>query len=275
MPLDQPDDIREENEMSFLDHLEALRWHLIRSVTVILVFMILAFIFKDIVFDRIILGPKNADFPTYRFFCFLSQRLFDNDSICIGELKFNLINITMAGQFTTHIMVSFFAGLVLAFPYVLWEVWRFIKPGLYAHERKHANGMVFYSSFLFVLGISFGYFVIAPLSVNFLGNYRVSELIDNQISLSSFMTTVVTTTFATGVVFQLPIVVYFLSRIGLITPRILKVYRKASYVGILVLSAIITPPDVTSQIIVALPLFLLYEISITISRAVEKKKATT
>lgn len=271
MPIDQPDDIRNESEMSFLDHLEALRWHLIRSVTMILVFMILAFIFKDIVFDRIILGPKNADFPTYRFFCFLSQKLFDNDSICIGELKFNLINITMAGQFTTHIMVSFFAGLVFAFPYVLWELWRFIKPGLYAHERKYANGMVFYSSLLFLLGISFGYFVIAPLSVNFLGNYRVSEMIDNQISLSSFMTTVVTTTFATGVVFQLPIVVYFLSRIGLITPRILKVYRKASYVGILVLSAIITPPDVTSQIIVALPLFLLYELSIMISKTVVKK----
>jgi len=271
MPLDQVEDIKEEAEMTFLDHLEALRWHLVRSVSAIFVFMTLAFIYKDIVFDQIILGPKNADFPTYRFFCYLSQKLFNNDSICIGEMNFNLINISMAGQFTTHIMVSFFTGLVVAFPYILWEIWRFIKPGLYPKERKHANGMVFFSSLLFALGIAFGYFVIAPLSVNFLGNYRVSEFVNNEINLSSFMSTVVTTTFATGIVFQLPIIIYFLSKLGLVTPRVLKVYRKVSYVVILIISAIITPPDVTSQIIVSLPLFLLYEISIYISAAVQNK----
>lgn len=271
MPLDQQEEIKQEAEMSFLDHLEALRWHLVRSVTVILIFTTLAFIFKDIVFDKIILAPKYANFPTYRFFCYLSQLFFQNDSICIGDLKFNIINISMAGQFTTHVVVSLVAGLVISFPYVLWEVWRFIKPGLYPKERRHANGMVFFSSLLFALGISFGYYVIAPLSVNFLGNYRVSELVQNQISLSSFISTVTTTTFATGIVFQLPIVIYFLSKIGLVTPRLLKAYRKVSYVVILIISAIITPPDVSSQIIVSLPLFLLYEISIYISRAVTKE----
>ena len=178
----------------------------------------------------------------------------------------------MSGQFSAHVTVAFMTGLVLAFPYLLWEVWRFIKPALYDKERKAANGMVFFSSLLFALGLSFGYFVITPLSVYFFGNYQVSGLVANQISLNSFISTVATTTFGTGVIFELPIIIYFLARIGLVGPVFLRKSRKVSYVIILVVSAIITPPDVTSQIIVAIPVFLLYEVSIYVAARVEKQR---
>lgn len=258
--------------MSFLDHLEALRWHLVRSAIAIVLFGSLAFIFKDLIFDGILLAPKYDTFPTYKFFCRLSELIFHNDSICLRELNFDLISIQMSGQFTAHITIAFMTGLVLAFPYLLWEVWRFIKPALYDKERKAANGMVFWSSLLFACGISFGYFVITPLSVYFFGNYQVSELVRNQISLNSFISTVATTTFGTGVIFELPIVIYFLAKAGLVGPEFLKRTRKVAYVIILVLSAIITPPDVTSQIIVAIPVFLLYEVSIYVARRVEKNR---
>lgn len=273
MPLDQPEEELQVSEMSFLEHLEALRWHLVRSVSAVVLFGALAFVFSDIVFDGILLAPKNATFPTYRFFCWLSQKLFSNDSICLSNLNFELISTQMSGQFTTHLMVAFATGLILAFPYLLWEIWRFVKPALYPGERKYANGMVFWGSFLFALGISFGYFVITPLSVYFFGNYQVSGLVANQIAVSSFISTVVTTTFGTGIVFELPIFIYFLAKIGLVTPAFLKNARKISYIVILIVAAIITPPDVTSQVIVSIPLFLLYEVGIWISARVERKNA--
>jgi len=273
MPLDQPEEELKSSEMSFLDHLEALRWHLIRSALAVVLFGALAFIFSDIVFDGILLAPKNATFPTYRFFCWLSQRLFSNDSICLSNLNFELISTQMSGQFTTHLMVAFATGLILAFPYLLWEIWRFVNPALYPGERKHANGMVFWGSFLFASGIAFGYFVITPLSVYFFGNYQVSGLVANQIAVGSFISTVVSTTFGTGIVFELPIIIYFLAKIGLVTPAFLKNARKISYIVILIVAAIITPPDVTSQIIVSIPLFLLYEVGIWIAARVERKKA--
>jgi sec-independent protein translocase protein TatC len=273
MPLDQPEEELQGSEMSFLEHLEALRWHLVRSVSAVVLFGALAFVFSDIVFDGILLAPKNATFPTYRFFCWLSQKLFSNDSICLSNLNFELISTQMSGQFTTHLMVAFATGLILAFPYLLWEIWRFVKPALYPGERKYANGMVFWGSFLFALGISFGYFVITPLSVYFFGNYQVSGLVANQIAVSSFISTVVSTTFGTGVVFELPIIIYFLAKIGLVTPAFLKGARKISYIVILIVAAIITPPDVTSQVIVSIPLFILYEVGIWIAARVERKKA--
>jgi sec-independent protein translocase protein TatC len=273
MPLDQPEEELKGSEMSFLEHLEALRWHLIRSASAVVVFGALAFVFSDIVFDGVLLAPKNSTFPTYRFFCWLSHQLFHDDSICLGNLNFELISTQMSGQFTTHLMVAFATGLILAFPYLLWEIWRFVKPALYPGERKHANGMVFWGSFLFALGISFGYFVITPLSVYFFGNYQVSGLVANQIAVGSFISTVVSTTFGTGIVFELPIIIYFLAKIGLVTPAFLKNARKISYIVILIVAAIITPPDVTSQIIVSIPLFLLYEVGIWIAARVERKKA--
>jgi sec-independent protein translocase protein TatC len=273
MPIDQPEEETPGAEMTFLDHLEALRWHIVRSAIAVVAFGALAFFFSDLIFDGILLAPKYVDFPTYRFFCWLSNVLFHDDSICLNDLDFELISTQMSGQFTTHIMVAFATGLILAFPYLLWEIWRFIKPALYSNEKKYANGMVFWGSFLFALGISFGYFVITPLSVYFLGNYQISEMVANQITVSSFISTVVTTTFGAGLVFEMPIVIYFLAKIGIVSAAFLKRTRKISYVIILIVAAIITPPDVTSQVIVSIPLFILYEISIFIARRVEKRKS--
>jgi len=256
-------------EMTFLDHLEALRWHLIRSVSAILIIAIIAFINSRFVF-AVLLGPKFENFPTYRFFCWLSHKMLQDESLCMKDLNFGLINISMSGQFTTDLKVAFMTGLVLAFPYILWEVWRFIKPALYDKERKHANGLVFWGSFLFMAGLCFGYFVVTPMSVFFFGNYQVDASVSNQIDLSSFIDLVVSTTFGAGIVFELPIVVYFLAKIGIVTAAFLKRSRKISYVVILIIAAIITPPDVTSQIIVTIPLVILFEISILIAARIER-----
>lgn len=262
----------ERGNMSFLQHLEVLRWHLVRSVAAIFTFAIIAFVAKSFVFDSIILAPKNPDFPTYSFFCEVSKLLGMDKALCIEDTPFTLLNVSMAGQFSTHMWVSLVAGFILAFPYVLWEIWRFIKPGLKSKEQKYTRGVVFFSSLLFMLGVLFGYYVIAPLSVNFLGTYQVSADVPNNITLGSFISTVTTATLASGIVFELPMVVYFLSKIGLLSPVTMRKYRKHSIIGVVLLSAIITPPDVFSQILVSLPLMILYEVSIKISGAVIKNK---
>ena len=255
----------EEKEQSFLDHLEVLRWHLIRSVFVILVVTTLAFIFPEFLFDKIILASKHPDFPTYRFFCWLSKSLHFGEALCISSTPFELMNIKMSGQFSTHIVVSLVAGIIASFPYVFWEIWRFIKPALRTTEKNYSRGIVFYTSLLFLLGVSFGYFVVAPLSVQFLGNYQVSSQVANQINLNSFISTVTTVCLANGLVFLLPMLIYFLSKLGLITPQFLKQYRRHAPVLLMVLAAIITPPDIMSLLIVTMPLMILYEISIKIS----------
>ena len=261
-----------DKEMSFLDHLEVFRWHLIRAAVAILFFTIIAFIYKDIVFDVILLGPKRTDFLTYRILCEISQYLGLGDALCLRDSPFSLMNISMSGQFSTHITTSIFAGFIIAFPYVLWEIWRFISPALHSNENSMAKGVVFFSSILFLIGILFGYYVIAPLSINFLGSYQVSSSVANQINLSSFVSTVTTVSFANGIIFELPILVYFLTKIGLLTPDFMRLYRKHSMVVILILSAIITPPDITSQVLVSLPLIILYEFSIKISERVIKNQ---
>ena len=261
-----------DKEMSFLDHLEIFRWHLIRAACAILFFAIIAFVFKDIVFDVILLGPRDPNFFTYKVLCSISQYLGFQDAFCLKESPFSLMNISMSGQFSTHITTSILAGFIIAFPYVFWELWRFIRPALYDNETRMARGIVFFSSFLFLIGVLFGYYIIAPLSVNFLGSYQVSGTVANQISLTSFIGTVTSVSFANGIIFELPILVYFLTKIGLLTPNFMRVYRKHAMVMILILSAIITPPDITSQILVSLPLIILYEISIKISLRVIKNQ---
>jgi len=263
---------KQKQEMSFLEHLEVFRWHLVRSVFAVLFFAVIAFIFKGILFDGILLAPKNPDFPTYKMLCYLSQQMGMGDALCMDELPFILMNISMSGQFSTHIMTSIVAGFVVAFPYVFWEMWRFISPALHDDESSVAKGVVFFSSILFLLGVLFGYYVVSPLSVHFLGSYQVSETVANQISLSSFISTVTTVCLANGLVFELPILVYFLTKIGLLTPQFMQTYRKHALVMTLIFSAIITPPDITSQILVALPLMVLYEISIKISARVLRKQ---
>lgn len=261
-----------QSEMSFLDHLEIFRWHLIRSLFAILFFAIGAFIFKQFIFDVILLGPKNPDFFTYKFLCKMSNLLGFNDALCLKDSPFTLMNITMSGQFSTHIKVSFLSGFVLAFPYIIWEFWCFIRPALYKNEARQVKWIVFISSCLFFIGILFGYYVISPLSVNFLGSYQVSSNVANQISLTSFISTVSTVCLANGIIFELPVVVYFLAASGLITPDLMRIYRKHAIVCTLILSAIITPPDITSQILVSLPIIILYEFSITICNRVINKK---
>jgi len=260
------------DEMSFLDHLEELRWHLIRSTLAIVIIACLAFIFKGFIFDTILFGPKNMDFPTYRFFCKIATFFGVNSEFCGDSLPFTIQSRLMAGQFSAHIWTSIWAGIILGFPYILYELWKFISPGLYEKERKHSRGFILTASFLFFLGVLFGYYVVAPLSINFLGTYQVSKEVLNEIDLSSYVGTVRASVIACGIMFELPIIIYFLTKVGLVTPEILKKYRKIALVIVLILSAIITPPDITSQIVVAIPVLILYQISIYISKVVVKRE---
>ncbi len=257
--------------MSFWAHLEELRGHLVRSFIAIFLLAIGAFIAKDIIFDYVILAPKEPYFITNRAFCYFS-RLISTPALCINQNPVEIINIELAGQFKTHIIVSLIAGIIVAFPYILYEFWRFIKPALHPKEKANSRGAVLVTSLLFLTGVSFSYFLIAPLTINFLGSYQVSSMVANQIALRSYITTVTMVTFATGLVFELPIIVYFLSRVGLLTPEFMKKNRKVAFILIIGLSAIITPPDVFSQILVGIPLYVLYEISIGISRRVNKEQ---
>jgi len=260
-----------DKEMSFLEHLEELRWHIIRSVLAILFFMILAFIFKNIIFGKVILGPPNSHFITNRLLCQLGDFL-NIPAICINTKPLNLINIKMSGQLTTHITVSMIAGLILAFPVILWEFWQFFKPALKDTEARYAKGAVFAASVLFFIGVLFGYFLLAPLSIHFLNSYEISADVVNQINVRSYIGTLSSICLATGLIFELPIITFFLTKIGIVTPTFMRKYRKHSIVVIFIISAIITPPDVFSQTLVALPLLGLYEISIFISSRVMKQK---
>ena len=260
-----------KNEMTFLEHLEALRWHLIRAFAAIVLFAVLAFIFKDVIFDHVLIAPKTPDFFTNHNLCKFGN-FVGVESLCINSEPFQLINIQMSGQFTTHIMVSLVVGLIFGFPYLFFEFWNFVRPALYEKESRHAKGAVFFSSVLFIAGVVFGYFVIVPLSVHFLGTYQVSGEVINQINLRSYISTVTSVVLATGVIFELPVLVYFFTKAGLVTPGFLKKYRRHSLVIILALSAIITPPDIFSQILVAFPLLILYEAGIMISKKIVRKQ---
>lgn len=261
----------QQNEMSFLDHLEVLRWTLVRSSVAVLGFGIIAFTMRHFIFDIILLAPKDPSFFTYRFLCHISK-LLGTEGLCIDEIPFIVQSRTMAGQFSAHIWTSIFFGFILAFPYIIWEVWKFLKPALYEKEKKSAKSFIIVSSLLFFLGILFGYYVITPLSVNFLGSYRVSEEVKNNTDLSSYIGLLKSSCLAAGFIFELPIIIYFLTKMGLVTPEFLKKYRKYALVLVLILAAIITPPDIISQVIVAIPMIILYQVSIHISRIIIKKQ---
>ncbi len=261
-----------EKEMSFLEHLEELRWHIIRSVLAIVVFMVVAFVFKSFIFDNIILAPKSPGFWTNRMLCKLGETILHNDALCINTKPLSLISIKMSGQLTTHIAVSMVAGIILAFPVIVWEFWKFFRPALKANEAQHARGAVSAASLLFFSGVLFGYYMLSPLSIHFLSSYRISPEVTNQINIRSYIGTLSSICLATGLVFELPIISYFLTKVGIVTPAFLRRYRKHAIVVIFVLAAIITPPDVFSQTLVAIPLLMLYEVSILISRRVMNQK---
>lgn len=258
----------EQTKQTFWEHLEALRWHIIRSVVVMLAVAIAAFVFKDFVFDKIILAPTNNDFISNRFFC----EVFGLSAFCGVENNLELINVNMAGQFTTHIFISLMLALIAAAPYIIWEIWRFVKPALKQNEERHAGVAVFCSSLLFYVGVVFSYLLIIPFTINFLGTYHVSESVTNMINLNSYISTIMNLTLALGLVFELPVIVYFLSMIGVVTPSLMKRYRKVMIVVFLIVGAIITPPDIFSQVMVAIPLYGLYEASIFISQKATRKR---
>ena len=258
-------------DMSFLGHLEVLRWTLIRSSLAIVAFGMVAFVMKDFIFNQILLAPKDPSFFTYRFLCSVSRSL-GTDGLCIDEIPFIVQSRTMAGQFSAHIWTSIAFGFILAFPYIIYEVWKFIKPALYDNEKKHARSFIIITSFLFFLGILFGYYVITPLSINFLGSYRVADEVKNNFDLSSYTGLLKASCLSSGFIFELPIIIYFLTKMGLVTPEFLREYRKYALVLVLILAAVITPPDIISQIIVAIPMVILYEVSIKISKFIIKKQ---
>ena len=259
-------------EMSFLDHLEELRWHLIRSTIAVVLAGTAAFLFKELIFEGIIFAPKRADFPTYQILCKAARFIGFEESFCFTELPFRVQSRTMAGQFSAHIWTSITAGFIVAFPYVLYEFWRFISPGLRTNERKSSRGFIIVASLLFFIGVLFGYYVITPLSMNFLGSYQVSEQVFNDFDLSSYIGLVRARALSAGLIFELPIIIYFLTKIGVVTPQFLKKYRKFALVIVLIISAIITPPDIASQVIVAVPVVILYEISIIIAKVVVRNQ---
>ncbi len=263
---------KDVREMTFWEHLDELRSTLIWSVVAIAVCGIVAFIFKEILFDHILLAPKEKSFITYRLLCKLAE-VTSMTSLCIDPSSFQIININLAGQFMSHMTISFVAGLIVAMPFVVWQFWRFIKPGLTDEEVKHTQGGVFIISFLFLTGVLFSYFIVVPLMVNFLGGYQVSEMVTNQIALSSYTGSVTMMTLLMGLLFELPIIVIFLTKAGIITPAYLKKYRKHTLIAILIIAGIITPsPDIFSQLIVAIPLYFLFELSVSVSSRIYARK---
>ncbi len=259
-------------EMSFLDHLEDLRWHLIRATLAIVIAASVAFLAKGFIFDVLLFGPSQGDFWTYDILCRITNFVGVDGGFCFQELPFTIQSRTMGGQFAAHIWVSITAGFIIAFPYVIYEFWKFVAPAMKTNEKSNARGFIFISSLLFFLGVLFGYYVITPLSINFLGKYQVSELVLNEFDISSYISLVRASVLASGLIFELPIIIFFLTKVGVITPQFLRTYRKYALVLVLIFSAIITPPDIVSQIIVAIPVLVLYEISIVISAIVFKRE---
>lgn len=262
-----------EKEMSFLDHLEELRWHLVRALSAVVVFTVIAFVFNTWIFETIVFAPAKVDFFTFRALCKVGHLVGFEESLCVTEIPMQIQSRLMMGQFTMALTSSFIIGIIVAFPFASWEIWRFIKPGLHPTEKKYSRGAVASISFLFFLGVSFGYYVMCPLAVYFLASYQISDIVINQFDITSYVSTISTLILGSGLLFQLPVVVYFLTQVGMVTPAFLKQYRKHAIVIILVVAAIITPPDPISQTLISIPLFMLYEFSIFVSAVVMRRKA--
>lgn len=257
--------------MSFFDHIVELRKHILRSAIAIVTIGILCFVYKDFVFNTVIFGPRNPDFPTYRILCWLSHSVGLGDGMCFVPPKFNLITRELGEVLMQTMYVSFWLGVIGGFPFIFWEIWKFVSPGLYDHERNAIRGVVIICSLLFLTGVAFGYFIIAPFSINFLAGYTLEGL-EVAPTLDSYVTYMTMFTLPTGLIFQMPIAAYFLARMGLVGTSFLRSFRRHAIVVILIIAAIITPPDVVSQTMVAIPLYLLYEISILVVASVQRKR---
>ncbi len=262
---------KEDRPLTLVEHLDKLRSHLFRGIFAILLFSVIAFFFKSFIFDKVVLMPKNKDFITNKLMCKAANE-FQISALCINQNNLEIINIDLSGQFKAHLLVSVIFGFLVAFPYLVFELWRFVKPALKKREFVYSRKMIFWVSFLFSIGVLFGYFVIVPLAVNFLGNYSISEELKNTINFASYFSTLATTSLGTGLVFELPILAFVLAKIGVIDTKIMKKFRKHAIVVAFISAGILTPPDVFSQVLVALPVIFLYEISISIVKRVEKKR---
>lgn len=265
-------DSNDKQEMGFFDHVEALRWNIMRSAIAVVVLSVIAFSQKTFIFDYLLFGPTQSNFPTNRLFCWLEQNFTFFNGLCIQDATFTFINTDITGQFMLHIQMSLYVGAIAAFPYIFWEIWKFVKPALHEHEMRNTRGIVLVTSLLFTIGCLFGYFIIAPFSINFLIQYQATAIVQNMIDINSYIGLLITLTIPTGILFELPMLVYLLTKLGIISPDFMRKGRKAAYVGILIIVAIITPQgDITSLLLISAPIFILYELSITISNRVHKK----
>lgn len=264
-----------ESEMSFWAHFNVLRVHLFRSAFVVFGLSVIMFCYPEFLFDTIIFAPTRSDFITYQAFCKLGHTLHLGSDLCFGTYSFKLQSLGLSDQFSSQMWIAIIGGLIIGSPYVLWEIWRFIEPALKQKEKKASGKFIFFATILFLSGILFSYFIIVPLMVNFLGNYKVSSIVENNFTMDSYISTVTALTLVTGLMFELPILIYFLTRFSLVTPEFMRKYRKHALIVILIIAGVITPsPDVTSQVLVALPLYFLYELSIVVSRYALKKMTT-
>jgi sec-independent protein translocase protein TatC len=257
--------------MSFVDHIEDLRWHLIRSLIAIILMAILVFIKIDWIFEQIILGPANKDFVSYKWFCCMAKT-FHMDSLCLGDVNVAFQNTSLAGQFVLSLSVSMALGFILAFPYILWEFWKFVRPALRPTELKYARGLVFWCSLLFFCGVLFSYYIVAPYTVNFFGSYQLSPKFKNIITIDNYYDTMSDLILGMGIVFELPILIYFLSRIGILTPKIMTSKRRYAILILVIIAEVITPPDAFSWVLVFIPMYALYEVSVLISMRALKER---
>lgn len=255
----------QDKNMPFLSHLEELRWRLVKSSIAILVFSVIIFIYTEPIVDYVFLSLAKPDFPLFRFYCWAF-------GICDTQIKIDLQSVEFTGQFGINMMMAIVGGIIAAFPFIFYQLWSFVKPGLRQNELKTVRGIVWFVSILFFIGIAFGYFIIAPMTVQFFGNWQLHETIENNTTINSYIRTIISTVFFTGLLFLLPVIIYIFSKLGIMTPEFLKKYRKHALVIILILSAIITPPDIFSQVIVSIPIYGLFEIGILISKNVERKR---
>lgn len=261
------------DEMSFIDHLEELRWHLVRSVVAILVCAIVVFIYSDFIVDTILFGPTKADFVSARWLCRVGNNIGIGDALCFPPVKTEFLETTMTGQFIASFTVAFIGGFIIAFPYVFWEFWRFVRPALSDKERKNTRGVIFWVSLLFFAGVAFGYFILTPFMVNFYFNYKLSSQIKIMPSFSDYLENLIYTTVGVGVLFQMPLLIMVLAKVGFVTGKFLRKYRRHAFIIIIIAAAIITPStDPFSLTIVTIPLYLLFEASIIVASRVNKKQ---
>ncbi len=266
-------DSTEKKEMGFFDHIEALRWHIMRSAIAVVAFALIAFTQKKFMFDFLLFGPTRADFPTNKLFCWLESQSAFFKGLCIQDAKFEFINTDITGQFMLHIQMAMYVGGIAAFPYIFWELWRFVKPALHEREIKNTRGIVLVTSLLFTIGCCFGYFIIAPFSINFLIQYQATSIVKNLIDINSYIGLLITMTIPTGILFELPMLVFLLTKLGILTPAFMRNGRKIAYIAILIIVAIITPQgDITSLLLISTPIFVLYELSISVSNRVYKQR---